>query len=51
VKVWTGFNWLRIGTSEGREHDIEPSVSIKGEFEKLSDYQLLRQGSVPWGLF
>jgi hypothetical protein len=30
--VWTGFIWLRIGTSgEGScEHDNEPSGSIKG---------------------
>jgi hypothetical protein len=29
--MWTGFIWLRIGTS-GRscEHDNEPSGSIKG---------------------
>jgi len=31
VKVWTGFVWLRIGTSG--KHGNEPSVSIKrGEF-------------------
>jgi hypothetical protein len=28
--VWTGLNWLRIGTGEGScEHDDEPSGSIK----------------------
>jgi hypothetical protein len=29
-KVWTGFMWLRIGTSGGLLHGNEPSDSIKG---------------------
>jgi hypothetical protein len=30
-KLWTGFIWLRTGTSGGScEHENEPSVSTKG---------------------
>jgi hypothetical protein len=40
--VWTGYMWLRIGTSGG--------LSVKGgEFlDCLSDYQLLKKDSNPW---
>jgi hypothetical protein len=50
VKVWSGFNWLRIRCSE---HGSEPSGSINvGEFlVQLSDCQLLEVNSSPWILF
>jgi hypothetical protein len=48
--VWTGSNWLRIGTMEGScEYGDEPAGSLKcWEFpEWLHNWQLLRKGSAP----
>jgi hypothetical protein len=50
-KLWTGLNWLRIGTPivGSCEHGNEPSSSVKGgEFlNKLSDCWLLKKDSTP----
>jgi hypothetical protein len=48
-KLWTGYIWLRIGTSDGFfEHDNETLVSIRGGelLNQLSEYQLLKDSAV-----
>jgi hypothetical protein len=50
VRIWTGFNWLKMGIVVGsREHGNEPSSATKGGefFDRLRDYQLFKKSSVP----
>jgi hypothetical protein len=45
--VWTGLNWLRIGTSEGScEHGDEPSGSVKllGIFRRAAQLAVSQEG-------
>jgi hypothetical protein len=46
VRVWTGLNWLKIGSNGGSyEHGNEPLFSIKGgEFiDQLRDCKLIKR--------
>jgi hypothetical protein len=45
VVAWTGFIWFRIGTSEGGGCPVK----FREILEQLSDWQLLKEDSDPWG--
>jgi hypothetical protein len=51
MSVWTGFNWLRTGSSFGAlEERNKSSTSTKGgeSFEQVSDCWLLKKDSAPF---
>jgi hypothetical protein len=54
VRTWAGFIWLRIQFSGGFVQTLyEYCSTIKGEElpDQLSNYQLPKKGSVPFGYF
>jgi hypothetical protein len=47
MKVWTGFNWLTIGSSDGLKLRVVQKLGISGS----AKYQLIKKDPAPWTLF